>query len=118
MLLTPGNNRFHRANCEGKLLDNGMNTPICRLENDRKTLDFLLEKCQKMREYRVFKYSQLVFRTGTPYLLAVSFFQKSILAIFPLVLMMCRFLVVDHLDFLGVNLNNSLNYRNYKLQLL
>ena len=41
-----------------------MNTPICRLENDRKTLDFLLEKCQKMREYRVFKYSQLVFRTG------------------------------------------------------
>ena len=56
VLLTPGNNRFHRVNCEGKLLDNGMNTPICRLENDRKTLDFLLEKCQNMREYRVFKY--------------------------------------------------------------
>ena len=32
------------------MLDNGMNTPICRLEINYKTLDFFFGKCQKVRE--------------------------------------------------------------------
>ena len=47
--LTPGNS-FRRANCQGKLLDNGTNTPIRRIEINGKTLIFLSENVRKMHE--------------------------------------------------------------------
>ena len=55
------NNSFRRVNCQGKLLDNGTNTPIRRLESNGKTLIFLSENVRKCMNNAAFSNIQNLF---------------------------------------------------------
>ena len=57
-LLLTGNNRFPVVNCEGKLLDNGTNTSINRMESNGKFWIVLLENVGKRSHNFAFSKSE------------------------------------------------------------